>query len=93
MDAAHFRLRRLAALVILGWSLFCWVLGLGSVVNGAIGLTTGKEQWVQIGTTTLFGLGPVFGLGIACVALGYGLGKAGVSLWRNPQRDEGLRDA
>jgi hypothetical protein len=93
MDAAHFRLRRLAALVILGSSFFCGVLGLASVANGLIGLTTGKEQWIQIGTTTIFGLGPVFGLGAACIALGYGLGRAGLSLWRNPHRGERLRDA
>ena len=93
MDAAHFRLRRLAALLLLGWSFFCWVLGLASVVNGFIGLTSGKEQWIQIGNTTIFGLGPVFGLGAVCIALGYGLGRAGVSLWRRPARGERLRDA
>jgi hypothetical protein len=83
MDGARFRLKRLVALVIFAWSFFCWVLGLSSIANGLIGLTTGKEQWIQVGTTTIFGLGPVFGLGVVCIALAYGLGRAGVFLWRN----------
>ena len=103
MAAAHtsfqLRLRRSAALLILGWSFFCWVIGLAGIANGFIGLITGKEQWVQVGTTTMFGLGPVFGVGAICVALGYGLGRAGIILWRNPQesatamREEGERMA
>ncbi len=85
MDSAGFRLRlrRSAAIVLLGWSFFSWVLGLASVVNGFIGLATGREQWVQLGSTTLVGLGPVFGVGLVCIALGYGLGRVGIYLWRN----------
>ena len=92
MDSAGFRFRitRAAAILILGWSFFCWVLGLASVTNGFIGLATGKEQWVQVGNTTLTGLGPVFAVGVACIVLGYALSRGGVSLWRHASS---LRDA
>jgi len=61
-----------------------WLIGLASLANGFIGLVTGKEQWVQVGTTTYSGLGPVFGVGFLGIALGYGLGRGGVHLWRIP---------
>jgi hypothetical protein len=92
MDSAGFRFRitRAAALLIFGWSFFCWVLGLGSVANGFIGLVTGREQWVQVGNTTLTGLGPAFAAGVVCIVLGYALGRGGITLWRHANS---LRDA
>jgi hypothetical protein len=92
MDSAAFRFRitRAAAVLTLGLSFFCWMLGLASVANGFIGLATGKEQWVQVGLTTLVGLGPVFAFGVAGIIFGYALTRGGVTLWRHAS---GLRDA
>jgi hypothetical protein len=79
--------RRVVAALVLLWSLFFWILGISSLVNGLIGLTTGKAQWVQVGNTTIAGLGALFGVGVVCIALGYGLGRAGLYLWRNVQAE------
>lgn len=83
-DSVSFRLRlrRSAAAFLLFLSFSSWLLGLSNLANGFIGLTTGKEQWIQVANTTFIGLGAVFGAGLTGIVFGYVFGRAGLSLWR-----------